>query len=154
MPLWDFKAYSKNLESPLWFTFWFSLIFKELWLVNVFFWLIHQSLISWFYYLIEYSGVWSVINHVATYQYWETLRLRFNLFHELIPNCEKLMSAQFWCRSLFSIDVSLKNSTTLTNGGTSLPIPGLMIIQNIPWLLKPKTRMCERIFGRERLSQN
>ena len=61
------------VESPLWFTFWFSLIFNELWLVNVFFWLIHQSLISWFYYLIEYIGVWSVINHVATYQYWETL---------------------------------------------------------------------------------
>ena len=61
------------LESPPWFTIWFSLIFKKLWLVNDFFWLIHQSLISWFYYLTEYSGVWSVINHVATYQYWETL---------------------------------------------------------------------------------
>ena len=71
---------NNKLESPLWFTFWFSLIFKELWLVNVFFWLIHQSLISWFYYLIEYSGVWSVINHVATYQYWETLGISY-------PNC-------------------------------------------------------------------
>ena len=74
-----------KIVSPLWFTFWFSLIFKELWLVNVFFWLIHQSLISWFYYLIEYSGVWSVINHVATYQYLETLIFRPYFFF-LIKN--------------------------------------------------------------------
>ena len=52
---------------------------KKFWLVNVFFWLIHQSLISWFYYLIEYSGVWSVINHVTTYQYWETLYFHFTV---------------------------------------------------------------------------
>ena len=90
-----------KLESPLWFSFWFSLIFKELWLVNVFFWLIHQSLISWFYYLIEYSGVWSVINHVATYQYWETLHFYHAsnlLFVELV--CKLLWSKKYivWYR--------------------------------------------------------
>ena len=84
-----FQRFHCFLESPLWFTFWFSLIFKELWLVNVFFWLIHQSLISWFYYLIEYSGVWSVINHIATYQYWETLT--FTLFCNL---CEAIYYLQ------------------------------------------------------------
>ena len=42
-------------------------------MVNDFFWLIHQSFIIWFYYLNVFTHVYSVINHVATYQYWETL---------------------------------------------------------------------------------
>ena len=50
--------------------------FKELWIVNVFFW--HQSLIiAGFTILLSIvvCDQWSVINHVAIYQHWETIKL-------------------------------------------------------------------------------
>ena len=98
------------------------------------------GLISLFCYLNEYSYVWSVINHISTYQYWEAQKIwnlmyilhAFNPTTRLNWRSNLISLKMFLCRgALMKEEQNLKKCIAFTQLSSSIWCWGVYVLLSI-----------------------